>query len=45
LAIVQSVVSDHGGRVRVQSEPGRGATFVIELPIISEPAQSASSRA
>jgi two-component system, NtrC family, nitrogen regulation sensor histidine kinase NtrY len=33
LAIAQSVVSDHGGRIRVQSEPGRGATFVIELPI------------
>lgn len=32
LAIVQSVVADHGGRVRVRSEPGRGATFVIELP-------------
>ena len=32
LAIVQSVVSDHGGRISVQSEPGRGTTFVIELP-------------
>jgi signal transduction histidine kinase len=29
---VQSVVSDHGGRISVQSEPGRGTTFVIELP-------------
>ncbi len=32
LAIVQSVVSDHGGRVYARSEPGRGTTFVIELP-------------
>jgi len=32
LAIVQSVISDHGGRVSVRSEPGRGTTFVIELP-------------
>ncbi|HEX3820835.1 MAG TPA: ATP-binding protein [Candidatus Sulfotelmatobacter sp.] len=32
LAIVQSVVSDHGGRICVRSEPGRGSTFVIELP-------------
>jgi signal transduction histidine kinase len=29
---VQSVISDHGGRIRVQSELGRGTTFVIELP-------------
>jgi len=32
LAIAQSVVSDHGGRIQVQSEPGRGTTFVIALP-------------
>ena len=32
LAIVQSVVSDHGGRISVSSKPGKGATFVIELP-------------
>ncbi len=31
LAIVQSVVSDHGGTISVKSEPGRGTTFVIEL--------------
>ena len=32
LAIVQSVISDHGGRISVRSEPGRGTTFVIEVP-------------
>ena len=32
LAIAQSVVSDHGGRIRVRSQPGQGTTFVIELP-------------
>ena len=31
LAIVQSVVSDHHGTITVQSEPGKGATFRIEL--------------
>lgn len=31
LAIVQAVVSAHGGRVRVDSEPG-STVFVIELP-------------
>jgi nitrogen fixation/metabolism regulation signal transduction histidine kinase len=32
LAIVQSIVTDHGGKITVRSQPGRGTTFVIELP-------------
>jgi signal transduction histidine kinase len=33
LAIVQSVVSDHKGTITVHSEPGKGATFRIELKV------------
>ena len=32
LAIVAHIVRGHGGRVRVESEVGKGSTFVIELP-------------
>jgi signal transduction histidine kinase len=32
LAIVQSVVSDHHGSIGVDSEPGKGTTFRIDLP-------------
>lgn len=33
LAIVVKIVKMHGGRVWVESEPGRGATFWIGLPL------------
>ncbi|MFD4798455.1 sensor histidine kinase [Streptomyces anulatus] len=40
LAIVQAVVSAHGGRVRVDSEPGR-TVFAIELPAEADEARRA----
>lgn len=36
LAIVQSVVADHHGRITVESEPDRGTTFRIDLPVRPE---------
>jgi two-component system phosphate regulon sensor histidine kinase PhoR len=32
LAIVKHIVTAHGGRVTVESEPGKGSTFRIHLP-------------
>ena len=32
LSIVKHVVQNHGGDVRVWSQPGRGSTFTIRLP-------------
>jgi len=33
LSIVKHVVADHGGEVTLWSEPGRGSTFTVRLPL------------
>ncbi|MDN5797038.1 MAG: HAMP domain-containing histidine kinase [Intrasporangium sp.] len=33
LAIVEAIVTAHGGAVRADETPGGGATFVVELPV------------
>lgn len=36
LAIVHDIVSAHGGAIQVESEPGQGTTFILDLPTISQ---------
>ena len=38
LSISDGIVREHGGRIRVSSAPGQGATFTVELPYVSPPA-------
>ncbi|MDX2029866.1 MAG: ATP-binding protein [Blastocatellia bacterium] len=41
LSIVKHIIEAHRGKVMVESEPGRGSTFIILLPL-GEPPQSAA---
>ncbi|MBU1741077.1 MAG: sensor histidine kinase, partial [Proteobacteria bacterium] len=33
LAIAQRIVDNHGGTIRAESEPDKGTTFVVRLPL------------
>ena len=33
LTVAYAIVQEHGGHIRVESRPGRGASFVVELPV------------
>jgi len=42
LAIVHRTIIDHGGRIRVDSTPGKGTTFHLDLPSINLSAKNTS---
>jgi two-component system NtrC family sensor kinase len=37
LSLCRGIVENHGGTITVESEPGRGARFVIALPVLPRP--------
>ncbi|WP_022894341.1 sensor histidine kinase [Agromyces subbeticus] len=45
LSIVKHTVQNHGGDVRVWSQPGRGSTFMIRLPLAEAPLEGGAGGA
>ncbi len=43
LAVSQKIMSEHGGRIRVESQPGEGSRFTLELPAVQPENVSATS--
>lgn len=39
LSVCHGIMAEHNGRIYVISEPGRGAPFIVELPVVSEEKQ------
>jgi PAS domain S-box-containing protein len=38
LSVCHGIISEHNGRIYARSQPGKGATFIVELPVVAEPA-------
>jgi PAS domain S-box-containing protein len=44
LTVAYAIIQEHGGRIRVDSKPGDGASFVLELPTAGTGAYAAAPR-
>jgi len=44
LAVVYGIVKDHKGDIRVYSDPGRGATFSVYLPVMEESVKNGNNK-
>ncbi|MBM3155546.1 MAG: PAS domain S-box protein, partial [Chloroflexi bacterium] len=36
LSLCYGIVAEHNGKIYAESKPGKGATFIVELPIVTE---------
>lgn len=40
LSLAKDVMESHGGRIRVESQPGTGTTFTLKFPLVATPTTS-----
>ncbi len=40
LSISYGIVKEHGGEIHVSSAPGKGATFIVDIPVVAEAGDS-----
>jgi len=40
LSLVKHIAEAHGGTVTVDSEPGRGAAFIVDIPLVEPPSRT-----
>jgi PAS domain S-box-containing protein len=40
LSMADAIVREHGGRIYVDSTPGEGATFIVEIPLVTPPLEA-----
>jgi PAS domain S-box-containing protein len=45
LAIARNIVAEHGGTIRLDGAPGKGATAVVQLPVWAESLHGSETRA
>jgi signal transduction histidine kinase len=45
LAFAHRIVKDHGGNISVTSADGKGATFLVTLPLIKQPSEARTEQA
>ncbi len=36
LSLCHGIIAEHNGKIYAESKPGKGATFIVELPVITE---------
>jgi PAS domain S-box-containing protein len=41
LSICHGIINEHGGKIYADSQAGKGATFVVELPVVAEKKRAA----